>query len=94
MVGAILPDVVDLPFDHQTWGLVICKDGNVEQVSVKVTEDLKETGTTEHDGVGLPKTHTVSLIIWYDCEYVREERGGRVKRKKEKERERKRESMK
>ena len=70
LVGAILPDMVDLPLDHQTWWLLIRKDGNVEQVSVKVTENLKETRTTEHDGVGLSKTDTISLIIWYNCECV------------------------
>ena len=76
--------MVDLPLDHQTWWLLIRKDGNVEQVSIKVTENLKETRTTEHDGVGLSKTDTVSLIIWYNCECVwereREGEGGRRER--------------
>jgi hypothetical protein len=48
--------MVNLPLDYQTWRLVVGKDGNVKQISAKVTENLKETGATEHDGVGLSKT--------------------------------------
>ena len=83
LVWSILPDVVDLPLDHQTWRFVICKDGNVKQVSVKVTENLKETRTTEHDGVGLSKTDTISLIIWNNYGCAGEREGGERERERE-----------
>ena len=80
--------MVDLPLDHQTWRFVVRKDGNVKQVSVKVTENLKETRTTEHDGVGLSKTDTISLIIWNNCGCAGErEREGGGERESERERE-------
>lgn len=58
--------MVDLPFDDQARWLLVCEDSNVEEIAIKVSEDLKETGTAEHDRVGLSKTHTISLIVWYN----------------------------
>ena len=56
--------MVNLPLDNQTWWLVVRKDGDVKQVSVKVTENLKEAGPTEHDGVGFSKTDSIGLVVW------------------------------
>ena len=56
--------MVNLPLDNQAWWLVVCKDGNMKQVSVKVAENLKEAGPTKHDGVGLSKTDTIGLVVW------------------------------
>ena len=57
--------MVNLPLDDETRRLIFSEERNVEEVAVKVSENLQQTWSRVTQSVGLTQLDTKCLIIRY-----------------------------
>ena len=47
LIGSILPDMVNLPLDNESGWFLICEESHMEEVTVKIPQDLQQTASME-----------------------------------------------